>query len=101
MANSESHWRLRISFYYKQGVWMRILRGRDSAAVGAAIVVVFVVSGSSWARTVRTRVHAGIRSSMRVKSHPVVMRGEEVVPGVMPEEVSSSGEADAMPVDAV
>jgi len=80
---------------------MRILRGRDSAAVVAAIVVVFVVSGSSWARTVRTRVHAGIRSSMRVKSHPVVMRGEEVVPGVMPEDMSSSGEADVMPVDAV
>lgn len=78
---------------------MRILRGRDVAAVVAAIMVVFAVSGSSWARTVRTRVHAGIRSSMRVKSHPVVMRGEEVVPGVMPEEVSSSGEADAMPVD--
>ena len=80
---------------------MRILRGRDIAAVVAAIMVVFVVSGSSWARTVRTRVHAGIRSSMRVKSHPVVMRGEEVVPGVMPEAVASSEEADVMPVDAV
>lgn len=81
---------------------MRILRGRDGVAVVAAMVVVFAVSGSSWARTVRTRVHAGIRSSMRVKSHPVaVMHGEEVVPGVMPEEASSSSEAaDVMPVDA-
>jgi uncharacterized protein YcbK (DUF882 family) len=64
-------------------------------------VVVFAVSGSSWARTVRTRVHAGIRSSMRVKPHPVVvMRGEEIVPGVMPEAASSSGEVDEMPVEA-
>jgi uncharacterized protein YcbK (DUF882 family) len=78
---------------------MQRVRGRQGAAVVAAIAVVFAVSGSSWARTVRTRVHAGIRSSMRMKSRPVVMHGEEVVPGVMPEEVSSSTAPEETPVE--
>ena len=67
---------------------MRILSGRGFAVVAAAIVVVFGVSGSSWARTVKTRVHAGLKSSMHLKTP---MRGEEVVPGVMPAEIAASG----------
>ena len=84
---------------------MRILRARGIAAVVAAMLVVFGVSGSSWARTLRTRVHAGLKSSMRTKghsvAHPVTMTGEEVVPGVMPDqdEELSSGTTDEMPVD--
>ena len=49
---------------------MRILSGRGFAVVAAAMVVVFGVSGSSWARTVKTRVHAGLKSSMHLKTHP-------------------------------
>ncbi len=67
---------------------MRILSGRGFAVVAAAMVVVFGVSGSSWARTVKTRVHAGLKSSMHLKTP---MRGEEVVPGVMPAEIAASG----------
>src|ERR1700716_2153951 len=73
-----------------QGFWMRILSGRGFAVVAAAIVVVFGVSGSSWARTVKTRVHAGLKSSMHLKT-PVMMHGEAVVPGVMPAEMRASG----------
>jgi uncharacterized protein YcbK (DUF882 family) len=97
MANRESHWRVRIRTSEQLGV--RMLRGRQISAVVAAIAVVFAVNGSSWARTVRTRVHAGIRSSMRMKSHPVAMRGEEVVPGVMPVEESSSTTTEVMPTE--
>jgi uncharacterized protein YcbK (DUF882 family) len=71
-----------------QGFWMRILSGRGFAVVAAAMVVVFGVSGSSWARTVKTRVHAGLKSSMHLKTP---MRGEEVVTGVMPAEIAASG----------
>jgi uncharacterized protein YcbK (DUF882 family) len=71
---------------------------RRVVVVAALVGMVLGMSGSSWARTIRTRVHAGLRSSMhgnlrssaRVKIHPVVMTGEEVVPGVMPEEVASN-----------
>jgi uncharacterized protein YcbK (DUF882 family) len=80
---------------------MRILQRRIVVAAAAVGMVLFGLSGSSWARTVRTRVHAGLRSSMRMKSHPgvkmhpVVMTGEAVVPGVMPDEelVSETSEA--------
>jgi len=77
---------------------MRILSVRGLAVAATAAVVVFGVSGSSWARTVKTRVHAGLKSSMHLKTHPM-MHGEEVVPGVMPEEIAASGAAaDAAPV---
>jgi uncharacterized protein YcbK (DUF882 family) len=71
---------------------MRILSVRGVAVVVAAIAVVFGVSGSSWARTVKTRVHAGLKSSMHLKTSPM-MHGEEVVPGVMPEEIAADGAA--------
>jgi uncharacterized protein YcbK (DUF882 family) len=78
---------------------MKILSGKGFAAIALALVVIFGASGSSWARTVKTRVHAGLRSSMHLKTRPVMMQGEEVVPGVMPEaaavsqdEVSDSAE---------
>ena len=82
---------------------MRLLSVRGFATVAAAAVVMFGVSGSSWARTVKTRMHAGLKSSMHLKTHPVLMSGEEVVPGVMPAEtpaVASSPEpvpADGKP----
>jgi uncharacterized protein YcbK (DUF882 family) len=71
---------------------MLILQRRVVVAVASLGIVLFGLSASSWARTVRSKVHAGLRSSMRMKSHPgvkmhpVVMTGEEVVPGVMPDE---------------
>ena len=74
---------------------MQILRGRGIAVAAATMMVVFGISGSSWARTVRTRVHAGLRSSMRMKARPVVMTGEAVVPGLMPDEQTSAD----VPVD--
>jgi uncharacterized protein YcbK (DUF882 family) len=63
----------------------------------AAAVVVFGVSGSSWARTVKTRVHAGLRNSMHLKSHAAMLSGEAVVPGVMPEEIAADGSASVSP----
>jgi uncharacterized protein YcbK (DUF882 family) len=75
---------------------MRLLSGRGFAVVAAAVVVVFGVSGSSWARTVKTRVHAGLKSSMHLKTP---MRGEEVVPGVMPAEIAASGSTTVVPDD--
>ena len=74
---------------------MQILRGRGIAVAAATMMVVFGISGSSWARTVRTRVHAGLRSSMRMKARPVVMTGEAVVLGLMPDEQTSAD----VPVD--
>ncbi len=63
---------------------MRIL-SRKGVVVAASVAVVLVgLSGSSWARTMKTRIHAGLKSSMHLKTAPVVMHGEEVVPGVMP-----------------
>ena len=76
---------------------MRLLSGRGFAVVATAMVVVFGVSGSSWARTVKTRVHAGLRSSMHLKTHPAMLSGEGVVPGVMPEEIAADGAASVSP----
>ena len=82
---------------------MRILSVRGFALAMVALVVVFGASGSSWARTVKTRVHASLRSSMHLKTHPVVMHGEEVVPGVMPQtetdETSGSVPEDGKPYE--
>src|ERR1700749_2617233 len=75
---------------------MRILSVRGLAVAVAAAVVVFAVSGSSWARTVKTRVHAGLKSSMHLKTP---MRGEDVVPGVMPAEIAASGATTPVPED--
>ena len=76
---------------------MRILSGRSFAVAAAAMVLVFGVNGSSWARTVKTRVHAGLKSSMHLKSHPMMLSGETVVPGVMPEEIAADGSATVSP----
>jgi uncharacterized protein YcbK (DUF882 family) len=63
---------------------MRLL-SRKGVVVAASVGMVLVgLSGSSWARTMKTRIHAGLKSSMHLKTAPVVMHGEEVVPGVMP-----------------
>jgi len=78
---------------------MRILSGRGFAVAAAAMVVVFGVSGSSWARTVKTKVHAGLRSSMHLKSHSAMLSGEAVVPGALPDDVAASGMATAVPQD--
>ena len=62
---------------------MRLL-SRKGVVIAASVGVVLVgLSGSSWARTMKTRIHAGLKSSMHLKTPPV-MHGEEVVPGVMP-----------------
>jgi uncharacterized protein YcbK (DUF882 family) len=78
---------------------MRILSVRGLAVVTAAMVVVFGASGSSWARTMKTRVHAGLKTSMHLKTRAVVMHGEEVVPGVMPVETAASGASTDVPED--
>ncbi len=39
---------------------MRLFSLKGFAMVATATVVMFGVSGSSWARTVKTRVHAGL-----------------------------------------
>jgi uncharacterized protein YcbK (DUF882 family) len=79
---------------------MQILRKRGVALAAATLMVVFGFSGSSWAtKTVRTRVHAGLRSSMRMKAKPVVMTGETVVPGVMPDVTSDPETSAVIPVD--
>ncbi len=63
---------------------MRIL-SRKSVVLSASVGLVLLgVSGSSWARTIKTRVHAGLKNTMHLKTAPVMMHGEEVVPGVMP-----------------
>jgi len=76
---------------------MQGLRTKSFAAVATTMILMFGVSGPSWARTVRTRVHTGLRSTLhssaRTKAHPVAITGEEVVPGVMPDETSSAGTA--------
>src|SRR5271156_2499613 len=77
---------------------MRLLSVRGFAMVAAATVVMFGVSGSSWARTVKTRVHAGLKSSMHLKALPM-LHGEEVVPATMPEEIAASGNTTAVPED--
>jgi uncharacterized protein YcbK (DUF882 family) len=67
---------------------MQRVQKKVIAVVASVGMVLFGLSGSSWARTVRTRVHAGLKSSLRMKAHPVLIKGEEVVPGVMPDEAS-------------
>jgi uncharacterized protein YcbK (DUF882 family) len=100
MTNGKAHLAIYIREDLKdQGVWMRVLSGRGFAAVAAAVVVVFGVSGSSWARTVKTKVHAGLKSSMHLKSHAAMLTGEAVVPGVLPDEVPASGVATVVPQD--
>jgi len=75
---------------------MRLLSLRSLAVLSTTIVVVFGVSSSSWARTVKTRVHAGLKSSMHLKASPM-MHGEEVVPGAMPENIAADGSAIVAP----
>ena len=77
---------------------MRLLSVRGFAVVAAAMVVVFGMSGSSWARTMKTRVHAGLKTSMHLKASPMLL-GEEVVPGVLPAEIAASGIATEVPED--
>jgi uncharacterized protein YcbK (DUF882 family) len=48
---------------------------------------------------VKTRVHAGLKSSMHLKSQPMLMHGEEVVPGALPTEIAASGVATEVPED--
>jgi uncharacterized protein YcbK (DUF882 family) len=82
---------------------MQRSRANDVAAVAATMMVLFGMSVPSWARTVRTRVHAGlhssVRASSRTKTRPVAITGEEVVPGVMPEELSSGTVSGELPDD--
>src|ERR1700743_362083 len=76
---------------------MQILSGRSFAVVTAAMVVVFGGNGASWARTVKTRVHAGLKSSMHLKPPSMLMQGGAVVPGVRPEEIAADGSATVSP----
>jgi uncharacterized protein YcbK (DUF882 family) len=80
---------------------MRI-RQRTGVAIAASVaIILFGLSGSSWARTVRTRmhtrVHPALRSTLHPRRHLVTMHGEEVVPGVMPEDTSSGTDSAEIP----
>ncbi|WP_353064326.1 DUF882 domain-containing protein [Tunturibacter psychrotolerans] len=81
---------------------MQRLRAKGVAAVAAATLMV-VISGTSWAKAAKTRVHAGLRNSLRTStrtnSHPLAITGEEVVPGVMPDELSSGTTSGELPDD--
>jgi uncharacterized protein YcbK (DUF882 family) len=76
---------------------MQILRGKGVAVIAVAVMLVFGMSGSSWAKRARTKVHAGLHSSL--KAHPVATSGEEVVPGVMPDEASAGTASGELPED--
>jgi uncharacterized protein YcbK (DUF882 family) len=83
---------------------MTILKKRSVAVAASVGMVLLAVSGSSWARTIRTGVHAGLRTSLKMKGHLAMptpkMTGEEVVPGVMPDEATGGELAAAeMPED--
>jgi uncharacterized protein YcbK (DUF882 family) len=78
---------------------MRILSLRSFAVMTAAMAVVFGASGSSWARTMKTRVHAGLKSSMHLKAPAAMIHGEEVVPGVLPSDIAASGASTDVPDD--
>jgi uncharacterized protein YcbK (DUF882 family) len=79
------------------GVGMQILRGKGITVAATAIMLIFGATGFSWARTVRTRVHAGVHSAL--KTHQVAISGEEVVPGVMPDEASAGTASGELPED--
>ena len=73
-------------------------RQRMGVAMTASVgLLLFGLSASSWARPVRTRVHAGLKSSLHRKVRPVTMHGESVVPGVMPEEASAGAATGELP----
>ena len=79
---------------------MRKLQRKDVVIAASVGLLLVGVSGSSWARTIKTRVHAGLKNSMHLKTAPVVMQGEEVVPGVMPNDgPDSDAVATAIPED--
>jgi uncharacterized protein YcbK (DUF882 family) len=82
---------------------MQRSHAKGVATVAAIVMVLFGMCGLSWARTVRTRVHAGLHSSVktasRTNTHSVAITGEEVVPGVMPDELSSGTTSGELPDD--
>jgi uncharacterized protein YcbK (DUF882 family) len=69
------------------------LQRKDVVIAASVGLVLMGVSGSSWARTMKTRVHAGLKTSMHLKTVPAMMHGEEVVPGVMPNDAPDSDAA--------
>jgi uncharacterized protein YcbK (DUF882 family) len=80
---------------------MQTSRSKGVAAVAAIMMMSFGMSVPSWARTVRTRVHARSHSSLRTPSqtrtNSIAITGEEVVPGVMPDELSSGTVSGELP----
>ena len=91
MTISKLHWG--FAFDNEPGGWMKRTQRAGVAVAASVAMILFGLSGSTSARTIRTRVHAGLKGSMhmRVRSaHALTMPGEEVVPGVMPETPSSS-----------
>jgi uncharacterized protein YcbK (DUF882 family) len=96
---------------------MQKLQGRVVLASALVGMVLFGLSGSSWARTARTRVHAKLQSTTKhlhpsakltsththaiTKIHPVAMTGEAVVPGVMPGVMPEEVAATATPDDTL
>ncbi len=68
---------------------MRIIQSTRVAIAASVGILLFVCSGSSWARTARTHMRSGVKSSMHLRAHAPAMSGEQVVPGVMPEQSSA------------
>jgi uncharacterized protein YcbK (DUF882 family) len=75
---------------------VRILHKKGVAVAASVGMILLGVSGSMWATTARTKAHGGTKSS-HAKSHTVAMTGEEVVPGVMPDETSTDIQPAAQP----
>ena len=73
---------------------MRTIQSTGVAMAASFAILLFGLSGTSWARAVRTpvhsKIHTGLKSSLHARLHAVPMRGEEVVPGVMPDDVADS-----------
>ena len=78
---------------------MQILQRKGVVIAASVGLLLVALSGSSWARTVKTRVRAGLKSSMHLKAAPMVMHGEEVVPGVMPQDAPDSETIATVPED--
>jgi len=69
---------------------------RSAVAIAAsAAIILFGLSASSWARTVHSRVHTAKAKASHASTRAVTLHGEEVVPGVMPDDPAT----DIVPSD--
>lgn len=78
---------------------MRIFNGRSVAVIAVAMMVLGL-SGSSWAKTLRKRVHRGRHTQAQLtKGQAKLITGEAVVAGVMPAELTAEAESSPSVAD--